>query len=355
MNSINATILVFTGGVESLTRNERHYTELAALVTALYIVGIVSMSSELRKRDNVTIIEPPRFIPYLLFALLLSLLHRRLWQSVDVVRSTTQREILLTLLASSVWGCRSVVDTTAPCPIASKGTASRGGRLIRWLPERLSYLLADAIVSETAARYLAIERRRWVRAEHFVLHPSVASDDPSVTQPPEDRPVVIDAEPNVSPSTLVPKITERGCVILRTSDTVTADTPDGCRVVHTYERHWTEQIDLEQAQLVIIEGGQGRLHAVLQAMASGLPVVTTGASESCEFVDDEIDGVVVNGDASSIGQAVTALCTDAERRERLGDAARAKSRRLHGIERGVTRELAVYYMILGQPMEGGGI
>jgi len=69
----------------------------------------------------------------------------------------------------------------------------------------------------------------------------------------------------------------------------------------------------------------GLPNVVLEAMASGLPVVATAVSGLPLVVEHEVHGLLVpEGDAAALGAAVAALAGDPARRARLG--ARARSR-----------------------------
>lgn len=67
-------------------------------------------------------------------------------------------------------------------------------------------------------------------------------------------------------------------------------------------------------------------NACLEAMASGLPVITTRESGVAEIMEDGVDGLIVESpeDIGEIGKKVGAAL-DAGRREALGRAARAKA------------------------------
>lgn len=63
---------------------------------------------------------------------------------------------------------------------------------------------------------------------------------------------------------------------------------------------------------------------LLQAMASGLPVVTTPEAGAADIMTDGREGVIVpSGDAGALTDALAALVSDAERRQATGSAARA--------------------------------
>jgi len=73
---------------------------------------------------------------------------------------------------------------------------------------------------------------------------------------------------------------------------------------------------------------EGMPLVLLEAMASGIPVVTTESSGMSDMVEDSYDGLLVTpGDANSLSAAIVRLCHDAELRARLGSAAQEKMKR----------------------------
>jgi glycosyltransferase involved in cell wall biosynthesis len=70
---------------------------------------------------------------------------------------------------------------------------------------------------------------------------------------------------------------------------------------------------------------EGVSNAVLEAMATGLAVVTTDAGGMREAVRDEVDGLVVPvQDATAMGDALARLAADPALRRRLGASARRR-------------------------------
>ena len=73
---------------------------------------------------------------------------------------------------------------------------------------------------------------------------------------------------------------------------------------------------------------EGMPLVLLEAMASGLAVVTTESSGMTDLVEDGHDGLLtIPGDATSLLMAMTKLCEDPQLRRQMGNAAQEKMRR----------------------------
>jgi len=93
---------------------------------------------------------------------------------------------------------------------------------------------------------------------------------------------------------------------------------------------------------------EGISNAVLEAMASGLPVVATDCGGMSEVIDSGTDGLIVGiGDARALRGALEALASDSGLRHRLGAAATARAAADFGMDRQV-RTFAAAYDALGQ-------
>jgi len=85
----------------------------------------------------------------------------------------------------------------------------------------------------------------------------------------------------------------------------------------------------------------------LEAMAAGLPVLSTRVSAIPEVVVDGETGVLVApADPGALARAMLGLAGDAELRERMGRAGRARVADLFGLERMVEETLAIYREVL---------
>ena len=101
---------------------------------------------------------------------------------------------------------------------------------------------------------------------------------------------------------------------------------------------------------------EGMPLVLLEAMASGLAVVTTESSGMTDLVEDSHDGLlVIPGDAESLAAAIVRLCRDPQLRQVLGSAAQEKMKR-HTWNYAARRTETVFYRALGIKPEatGGG-
>jgi glycosyltransferase involved in cell wall biosynthesis len=92
---------------------------------------------------------------------------------------------------------------------------------------------------------------------------------------------------------------------------------------------------------------EGMPLVLLEAMASGLAVVTTESSGMTDLVEDGHDGLLtIPGDTRSLIVAISALCRDAKLRYSLGCAAQEKMKRFTWA-RSARRHEAVFFRALG--------
>lgn len=94
---------------------------------------------------------------------------------------------------------------------------------------------------------------------------------------------------------------------------------------------------------------EGMPLALLEAMASGMPVVTTNSCGMADMVQDGINGLLVPAaDAEALVTAVSRLCSCPELRRRLGEAAQLTMRRFTWEK--VTRRFEdVFMTVVGHP------
>jgi glycosyltransferase involved in cell wall biosynthesis len=81
---------------------------------------------------------------------------------------------------------------------------------------------------------------------------------------------------------------------------------------------------------------------VPEAMAAGLPIVTTGVGGLPSVVDDQVTGLVVPVDEQSLAAALAALEADRERARAMGARGRTAALARYSYDRMVDAYLAVY-------------
>ncbi|APV49648.1 glycosyl transferase family 1 [Betaproteobacteria bacterium GR16-43] len=88
---------------------------------------------------------------------------------------------------------------------------------------------------------------------------------------------------------------------------------------------------------------EGVPQALMQAMACGLPVITTDVGSIGEIVTDGVTGLLVTPqDAAALRSAIEALLGDADRRRALGESAAARARERFGEALMVERMIAAF-------------
>lgn len=100
---------------------------------------------------------------------------------------------------------------------------------------------------------------------------------------------------------------------------------------------------------------EGTSNALLEAMASGLPVVATQVGGTQELVRDEVEGLLVPpGDAPALAAALERVLRDPALGLRLGRAGRARVEAEYDLERVAEAHLALFERLADEPEPGEG-
>jgi L-malate glycosyltransferase len=90
-------------------------------------------------------------------------------------------------------------------------------------------------------------------------------------------------------------------------------------------------------------------NGLIEAMATGLPVVATSVGGNPGLVEDEVTGLLVPpGDSPALAKAISRLIEDRALAARLGEQARARAQGTFGMDRMVARTETLYERILNE-------
>lgn len=93
--------------------------------------------------------------------------------------------------------------------------------------------------------------------------------------------------------------------------------------------------------------GEGISNTILEAMASGLPIVATDVGGNPELVEPNINGILIPvGDSDKLADSIEALVQDPEKRQSFGAASSRKVSEKHNWERTVESYMQVYDQLL---------
>jgi glycosyltransferase involved in cell wall biosynthesis len=97
-------------------------------------------------------------------------------------------------------------------------------------------------------------------------------------------------------------------------------------------------------------------HALLQALACGLPAIGTASGIIAEVLDHPDDAVVEPGDPDALASAIAAMAADPERRERLAARGRRVAEERYSLERVADRYAEIFSRLVAARMRpaGGG-
>ncbi len=107
---------------------------------------------------------------------------------------------------------------------------------------------------------------------------------------------------------------------------------------------------LQSAAIYVLPSyNEGLPMSVLEAMAAGLPTVTTDVGGLPELVTPGVDGILVKpGAVDALAAAITSLAGDPAERERMGAAARARVQSLYSRDVVLRALAAVYASAVGE-------
>lgn len=93
--------------------------------------------------------------------------------------------------------------------------------------------------------------------------------------------------------------------------------------------------------------GEGFPNSLLEAMASGLPIIATRVGAVPEVIEDRVNGLLIDaGDPGALTRAIKQVLHDPELRQRLGERGKEKVTTHYNVEKGVAQLDAIYAELL---------
>ena len=102
-------------------------------------------------------------------------------------------------------------------------------------------------------------------------------------------------------------------------------------------------------KVFMVPGSDGSCRAVREALAMGVPVVSTDLGMLDEIVANERTGLVTNGSAEGLERAVGRLVSDGGLRSRMASEAAAHARREFALPQVASKTVKIYRYLMAQP------
>jgi len=115
---------------------------------------------------------------------------------------------------------------------------------------------------------------------------------------------------------------------------------------------YVEMLRALDVKIFLVPGTDGTARAVREALACGLPVLTTRRGSLPELVRDGVTGRVLDETPEAFAQALVALAREPEARVRMGEAARKDAEARFSLAQQVDTVLESYRAVLGSAGEG---
>jgi len=100
---------------------------------------------------------------------------------------------------------------------------------------------------------------------------------------------------------------------------------------------------------VLPSRSEGFSNAIIEAMATGLPVVATDVGGNAEAVEDGVSGIVVPAeDISALTEAIADLLDNPQRAQRMGEAGKTRVSKMFSVDAMMSHTVKVYRMLLAE-------
>ncbi len=123
------------------------------------------------------------------------------------------------------------------------------------------------------------------------------------------------------------------------------------KVIFTGYRRGVEYVDTVRsmdAKIFLVPGSDGSCRAVREAMALGVPIVTTKRGMLPEIVEDGVSGIHIEETAEALAAALIRLAREDGLRKRMSRAAREAAKARFGLPGQAERVESIYKWLLGK-------
>jgi glycosyltransferase involved in cell wall biosynthesis len=341
-----------------LEREIKPYQELAKYFSRIYLFTY-GLDSEKRFQSyfpaNVVIVTKPKYIPSLVYSLVIWYLHRGILKNVDILKTNQMDGSWAAVLAKKVYGSQLIIRCGYEWLLfIERKRFAPLKRFIARVVEKLSYNKADHIIVTSN------EARDFVQARF-----GIANDRISVI------PNYVDTE-RFKPFDIAK---ERGRIIYvgrlnsqkNLFNLVCALEGQNLRLVLIGDGDFKEELrtlciskgiqadfrgnlpqlalpeELNRSEVFILPSiYEGNPKVLLEAMSCGLACIGTNVSGIREVITDGVDGLLCETDPQSLRAAITRLFQDKELRDILGRNARQKIIDNNALPSFIRKECEIY-------------
>jgi len=359
----------FTAGVSLKTwhdigmidREVALYNELAKYFREIYFFTYgeneeVFFSTHLA--DNIKIVPKKRVSGDLLYSLLIPFIHRKILKNVNILKTNQMMGAWSAVLAKLIYRKRLVVRTGYMLSIhfAKRNPKSKRKWLMKSI-ERLSYKLANAIITTSQANFEYVERNYHPHRSHILIPNYVETD---IFRP-------MDVAKRKGSICFVGRLTQQKNLFallealegLPYTLSIIGSGEQGEQVkgfarkkqvkanfLGNVPNHELPEI-LNQHELFILPSlWEGMPKTLLEAMSCGLPVIGTNIDGIREVIKHGENGILCDTDSGSIRQAIMSLMEKEKFKKRIGINARKTIEERFCLGKLAEEELKLYIELL---------
>lgn len=346
-------------------RDSLLYNRLCEMGHEVYFVtyGDETDSEFLPKDSKIKLLARPKKLPKYLYAFLIPLIHMHTLRKVDLIKSHQLHGAKYAVLTKTIFRkpyiarCGYLTSVFA----ANEGVSSLK-KIRKDTEEALTFWAADAgcvpckgEIDYVTSRYMVSRQKmytcpNWVDTEQF-------KPDPSVQKNPRRICFVGRLHPQKQPLLLLEAI--RGLedveLLMIGKGPLKDQVKARCKAYNIkaalmdYAPNESLPGHLNSSSIYVLptryEGGSPK--TLLEAMACGLPVVSTDAFGVDEAFEHEVQGIKCNvDDVQAMAKAISMLLKNPELKQQMGQNGRDHVVEKYSIEKALERELAIYNKLL---------